>query len=40
MIAGLEKISGGTLEIEGRVVNDVPTSERGIAMVFQRFIRT
>jgi alpha-glucoside transport system ATP-binding protein len=37
MIAGLEKITGGTLEIEGQVVNDVPPSERGIAMVFQSY---
>ena len=37
MIAGLEKISGGTLEIDGQVVNDVPPSQRGIAMVFQSY---
>ena len=37
MIAGLERISGGTLEIDGVVVNDVPPSERGIAMVFQSY---
>ncbi|AXI40804.1 ABC transporter ATP-binding protein [Sulfitobacter sp. SK011] len=37
MIAGLEKISGGTLEIDGQVVNNVPPSERGIAMVFQSY---
>ena len=37
MIAGLEKISGGTLEIDGMVVNDVPPSQRGIAMVFQSY---
>jgi len=37
MIAGLEKITGGTLEIDGQVVNDVPPSERGIAMVFQSY---
>ncbi|MGJ8627989.1 MAG: ABC transporter ATP-binding protein [Sulfitobacter sp.] len=37
MIAGLEKISGGTLEIDGDVVNNVPPSERGIAMVFQSY---
>ncbi|SFR17082.1 ABC transporter ATP-binding protein [Poseidonocella sedimentorum] len=37
MIAGLEKISAGTLEIDGMVVNDVPPSERGIAMVFQSY---
>ncbi len=37
MIAGLEKISDGTLEIDGVVVNNVPPSERGIAMVFQSY---
>jgi alpha-glucoside transport system ATP-binding protein len=37
MIAGLEKITAGTLEIDGMVVNDVPPSERGIAMVFQSY---
>ncbi|AJE46909.1 ABC transporter ATP-binding protein [Celeribacter indicus] len=37
MIAGLERISGGTLEIDGAVVNDVPPAERGIAMVFQSY---
>ncbi|MFT4782493.1 MAG: alpha-glucoside transport system ATP-binding protein [Paracoccaceae bacterium] len=37
MIAGLEKITGGTLEIDGRIVNDVPPAQRGIAMVFQSY---
>nr|WP_170541775.1 sn-glycerol-3-phosphate ABC transporter ATP-binding protein UgpC [Ruegeria arenilitoris] len=37
MIAGLERISGGTLEIEGQVMNDVPPAQRGIAMVFQSY---
>lgn len=37
MIAGLEEITGGTLEIDGMVVNDVPPSKRGIAMVFQSY---
>ncbi|WP_424967682.1 ABC transporter ATP-binding protein [Dinoroseobacter sp. S375] len=37
MIAGLEKISGGTLEIDNTVVNDVPPAQRGIAMVFQSY---
>ncbi len=37
MIAGLEQITSGTLEIDGTVVNDVPPSERGIAMVFQSY---
>ncbi|TPE53992.1 sn-glycerol-3-phosphate ABC transporter ATP-binding protein UgpC [Maribrevibacterium harenarium] len=37
MISGLEEISGGTLEIDGQVVNDIPPSLRGIAMVFQSY---
>ncbi len=37
MIAGLEKITGGDLQIDGEVVNDIPPSERGIAMVFQSY---
>ncbi|SHG77129.1 maltose ABC transporter ATP-binding protein /trehalose ABC transporter ATP-binding protein /sucrose ABC transporter ATP-binding protein [Cognatiyoonia sediminum] len=37
MIAGLEKITGGTLEIDGQVVNDIPPAQRGIAMVFQSY---
>ena len=37
MIAGLEKITGGTLEIDGQTVNDVPPAQRGIAMVFQSY---
>jgi len=36
-IAGLESITEGTLEIAGRVVNQIPPSERGIAMVFQSY---
>jgi len=37
MIAGLEKITGGTLEIDGIKVNDMPPAQRGIAMVFQSY---
>ena len=37
MIAGLERITGGTLEIGDMVVNDVPPAQRGIAMVFQTY---
>ncbi len=37
MIAGLEDITSGTLEIDGKVVNDLPPKERGIAMVFQTY---
>jgi multiple sugar transport system ATP-binding protein len=36
-IAGLEDITGGTLSIGGKVVNDIPPAERGIAMVFQSY---
>ena len=37
MIAGLEDISGGTLKIGDRVVNDLPPKDRDIAMVFQNY---
>jgi multiple sugar transport system ATP-binding protein len=37
MIAGLETISGGTLRIGDRVVNDVHAKDRDIAMVFQNY---
>ena len=37
MIAGLETISGGTISIDGRVVNDVQPKDRDIAMVFQNY---
>ena len=37
MIAGLEDISGGTLEIGGKVMNDRQPKERGVAMVFQSY---
>ncbi|HEY9012573.1 MAG TPA: sn-glycerol-3-phosphate ABC transporter ATP-binding protein UgpC [Devosia sp.] len=37
MIAGLEDISGGTLTIGDRVVNDLPPKDRSIAMVFQSY---
>ena len=37
MIAGLEEISGGTLTIGDRVVNDVAPKDRDIAMVFQSY---
>jgi len=37
MVAGLEKITSGTLEIDEIEVNNVPPSERGIAMVFQSY---
>ncbi|WP_117191978.1 ABC transporter ATP-binding protein [Rhizobium terrae] len=37
MIAGLETISDGRLSIGGRTVNDLPSKERDIAMVFQSY---
>lgn len=37
MIAGLEEISGGTISIGDRIVNDVPPKDRDIAMVFQNY---
>ncbi|MST31577.1 sn-glycerol-3-phosphate ABC transporter ATP-binding protein UgpC, partial [Acidimicrobiaceae bacterium USS-CC1] len=37
MIAGLEDISGGTLRIGSKVVNDLGPKERDIAMVFQNY---
>ena len=36
-IAGLEAVTSGTVSIDGRVVNDIPPSQRGIAMVFQTY---
>jgi len=37
MIAGLEEISGGTVDIDGRVVNRVAPKDRDVAMVFQNY---
>src|SRR5205814_1545113 len=37
MIAGLEEISGGTISIQDKVVNDLPPKDRDIAMVFQSY---
>ena len=37
MIAGLEDISWGTVEIDGVVVNDLQPRDRNIAMVFQNY---
>jgi multiple sugar transport system ATP-binding protein len=37
MIAGLEDVSEGEIEIGGKVVNDLPPVQRGIAMVFQSY---
>jgi multiple sugar transport system ATP-binding protein len=37
MIAGLEEISAGELKIGGRLMNDVASAQRGVAMVFQSY---
>jgi len=37
MVAGLERISAGTLRFGDRVVNDVPPRQRDVAMVFQSY---
>jgi multiple sugar transport system ATP-binding protein len=37
MLAGLEDITGGTIAIDGRVVNDLDSKDRDIAMVFQSY---
>src|ERR1700750_2260294 len=37
IVAGLDRASDGTIEIGGRVVNDVPPKDRDIAMVFQSY---
>ncbi|MBO6637846.1 MAG: sn-glycerol-3-phosphate ABC transporter ATP-binding protein UgpC [Roseitalea sp.] len=36
-IAGLEKISSGTIRIAGQTVNDIPPRKRDLAMVFQSY---
>ena len=35
MIAGLEDITEGSIEIDGVAINDLPPGERGVSMVFQ-----
>lgn len=37
MICGLDEVTSGTLAVGGMIVNDVPSSKRGIAMVFQSY---
>ncbi len=36
-VAGLEDVTGGTIHIGDRLVNDVPPKDRDIAMVFQNY---
>ncbi|HEX2685910.1 MAG TPA: sn-glycerol-3-phosphate ABC transporter ATP-binding protein UgpC [Kofleriaceae bacterium] len=37
LIAGLETVTAGEIAIDGKRCNDLPPSERGIAMVFQSY---
>lgn len=37
LIAGLDRPTAGLIEIDGRVVNDIPPKDRGIGMVFQDY---
>src|SRR6201995_1966278 len=37
MIAGLETVTGGAIQIGARVVNHLPPAQRDIAMVFQNY---
>jgi ABC-type sugar transport system ATPase subunit len=37
MVAGLEDVTSGEIEIGGRVVNDLPSRDRDIALVFQSY---
>jgi multiple sugar transport system ATP-binding protein len=37
MVAGLETITSGTISIDGRVVNKMPSAKRDVAMVFQNY---
>ena len=37
LIAGLEEITDGTIQIDDQVVNDLPPKDRDIAMVFQNY---
>src|SRR5207344_1855282 len=37
MLAGLEEISGGEIMIDGKVVNELESKDRDIAMVFQSY---
>ncbi len=37
LVAGLEEVTSGTIEIDGRVVNNLEPKDRDIAMVFQNY---
>ncbi|MEO0916073.1 MAG: ABC transporter ATP-binding protein [Pseudomonadota bacterium] len=37
VVAGLERIDSGTIEMDGVLINDVPPASRDVAMVFQSY---
>jgi len=37
MIAGLERVSGGDILLDGRIINEVAPKDRDVAMVFQSY---
>ncbi len=37
MVAGLEKITSGTVRVDGKVINDLAPKDRSMAMVFQNY---
>ncbi|MDH5538884.1 MAG: ABC transporter ATP-binding protein, partial [Rhizobacter sp.] len=37
MIAGLTEVSGGSIELDGRDITQLPSSKRDLAMVFQSY---
>ena len=37
MIAGLERVTGGTILLDGRIINEVAPKDRDVAMVFQSY---
>lgn len=37
MIIGFNSIEGGQIKVDGRIVNDIPTNQRNMGMVFQNY---
>ena len=37
MIIGFNSIEGGTIKVDGKVINDIPVNKRNMGMVFQNY---
>ena len=37
MIIGFNSIEGGTIKVDGNVINDIPVNKRNMGMVFQNY---